>query len=111
MNSATRAGAVAATALLLTLSVPAALSAGIQRVNVPADGSRPALSGAAWYPCPIAPSRIKLGPFDVFATRDCPITDTKRPLIVISHGRKGTFLDHRDTAQALAEAGFVVAAI
>jgi predicted dienelactone hydrolase len=54
---------------------------------------------------------IKLGPFDISATKDCPITDTKWPLIVISHGRKGTFLDHRDTAQELAEAGFVVAAI
>jgi predicted dienelactone hydrolase len=32
-------------------------------------------------------------------------------LIIISHGRRGSFLDHRDTAQALADAGFVVAAI
>jgi len=33
------------------------------------------------------------------------------PLIVISHGRTGSFLGHWDIAQALADAGFVVAAI
>ncbi len=32
-------------------------------------------------------------------------------MIVISHGRTGSFLGHRDTAQVLADAGFVVAAI
>jgi predicted dienelactone hydrolase len=36
---------------------------------------------------------------------------THLPLVVISHGRTGSFLGHRDTAQALADAGFVVAAI
>jgi predicted dienelactone hydrolase len=35
----------------------------------------------------------------------------KLPLIVISHGHTGSFLGHRDTAQVLADAGFVVAAI
>jgi predicted dienelactone hydrolase len=34
-----------------------------------------------------------------------------RPLIVISHGNGGTFSGHHDTAEALAQAGFVVAAL
>jgi predicted dienelactone hydrolase len=34
-----------------------------------------------------------------------------RPLIVISHGNGGGFTGHHDTAEALAEAGFVVAAL
>lgn len=34
-----------------------------------------------------------------------------RPLIVISHGNGGGYSGHRDTAQALAEAGFVVASL
>jgi len=34
-----------------------------------------------------------------------------RPLVVISHGNLGSFQGHHDTAQALADAGFVVAAL
>lgn len=34
-----------------------------------------------------------------------------RPLIVISHGNGGGYTGHHDTAEALAEAGFVVAAL
>lgn len=34
-----------------------------------------------------------------------------RPLIVISHGNLGSFQGHHDTAEALADAGFVVAAL
>jgi predicted dienelactone hydrolase len=95
----------------LILPVPAALAAGIQALSVPSDGSSPALSGAVWYPCALAPTTMKVGPFTLSATKDCPITGTKLPLIVISHGRTGSFLAHRDSAQALADAGFVVAAI
>lgn len=111
MNWVTRSRAVASVVLGLILPVPAALAAGIQALHVPADGSSPMLSGAVWYPCAVAPTVMKLGPFLVSATKDCPITGTKLPLIVMSHGRTGGFLGHYDTAQALAEAGFVVAAI
>lgn len=111
MNWVTRSGAVVSVVLGLILRVSAALAAGIQALHVPADGSSPILSGAVWYPCAVAPTVMKLGPFLVSATKDCPITGTKLPLIVISHGRIGNFLGHRDTAQALADAGFVVAAI
>ncbi|MCX7361339.1 MAG: dienelactone hydrolase, partial [Alphaproteobacteria bacterium] len=43
--------------------------------------------------------------------KDCPIRGSKLPLVVISHGRAGSFLSHHDTAAALADSGFVVAAI
>jgi predicted dienelactone hydrolase len=59
----------------------------------------------------MAPTEIQVGPFTIAASKDCPLIGTKLPLIVISHGRAGSFLAHRDTAQALADAGFVVAAI
>jgi predicted dienelactone hydrolase len=95
----------------LALSATAAHAAGIQVLTVPASDSSPALSGAIWYPCATAPATLKLGPYLLSATKDCPIAGTKLPLVVISHGRTGSFLGHRDTAQALAEAGFVVAAI
>jgi predicted dienelactone hydrolase len=35
----------------------------------------------------------------------------KHPLVVISHGTGGSMVDHYDTARALAQAGFVVAAV
>ena len=43
--------------------------------------------------------------------KDCPIIGNRLPLVVVSHSRRGTFLAHNDTATALADAGFVVAAI
>jgi predicted dienelactone hydrolase len=43
--------------------------------------------------------------------KDCPVTGAKLPLVVFSHGRGGWFGLHHDTAEALADAGFVVAAI
>jgi predicted dienelactone hydrolase len=40
-----------------------------------------------------------------------PIVGEHLPLIVMSHGNGGFFGGHADTAQALAQAGFVVAAL
>ncbi|WGD54085.1 hydrolase [Bradyrhizobium sp. CB1650] len=89
-----------------------ARAAGIQLLN-----SDPALSGAIWYPCAGEPAHISLGNLDVGAdfgltgVKDCPVTGTKLPLVVFSHGRGGWFGQHHDTVEALADAGFVVAAI
>ena len=46
-----------------------------------------------------------------FAVPACPTTGEKLPLIVMSHGRRGWFGGHHDTAAALADAGFVVAVL
>jgi predicted dienelactone hydrolase len=43
--------------------------------------------------------------------KDCPLPGDRHPLVVISHGRGGDFLGHHDTAEALADAGFVVVAL
>ncbi|MEW6645508.1 MAG: prolyl oligopeptidase family serine peptidase [Pseudomonadota bacterium] len=97
--------------ILCCLASPAP-AAGIQLLD--AD---PRLTGAIWYPCAGAPQDIPLGPLAVSpeiklaGVRDCPVTGTKRPLIVVSHGYGGWFTMHQDTAEALADAGFVVAAI
>ena len=95
MNSTTLARSCAAIAMCLVLPAAAALAAGIQALNVPADGSSPALSGAVWYPCAIAPTEMKLGPFLVSATKDCPVVGKKLPLIVISHACSVHPLAHR----------------
>lgn len=69
------------------------------------------MRAAIWSPCASAPEETRIGPFLLSALRDCPIPAGKYPLIVISHGFGGTFFSHRDTAAALAEAGFIVVAI
>ena len=69
------------------------------------------LKGAVWYPCAQPANEVKLGPFIMSVAKDCPIAGEKLPLVVISHGRGGTFLGHRDTAEILADAGFIVVAI
>jgi len=87
-------------------------AAGIQLFN---DG--PALSGAIWYPCAGESKHVQLGDLAVAVdyglqgVKDCPVTGAKLPLVVFSHGHNGWFGGHHDTAAALADAGFVVAAI
>ncbi|WP_309629431.1 dienelactone hydrolase [Brevundimonas sp.] len=56
-----------------------------------ADGDQPSIEAGVWWPA--VPS------------------STPRPLIVISHGNGGDFRSHRDTAEALAGAGFIVATL
>jgi predicted dienelactone hydrolase len=97
--------------ILFYLSSPAR-AAGIQLLD-----SDPTLAGAIWYPCAGKPKYVPLGslapPVDVDLTgvKDCPVTGSKMPLVILSHGRGGWFGGHSDTAEALADAGFVVAAI
>ena len=100
-------------ALAAALCLTAAWShaAGFSFIEVPADKDGPALRGAVWTPCETAPGEIAFGLIAISAARDCPIAGTKLPLVLMSHGSGGSFLGHHDTAAALADAGFVVAAI
>jgi predicted dienelactone hydrolase len=105
--------AVWACIAILNCVAPSANAAGIRLFN-----HGPALSGAIWYPCPQAePKYVPLGElavavdYDLVGVKDCPLTGEKLPLVVFSHGHTGWFGGHHDTAEALADAGFVVAAI
>jgi predicted dienelactone hydrolase len=98
-------------AFVLGLTATLAQAAGFRFTEVPADANGPVLKGAMWYPCSEAPDAIVLGPYSLSVAKDCPISGDKLPLIVISHGRGGSFLGHYDVAETLADAGFVVAAI
>ena len=100
-----------ALASLLCLAASLAQAAGFQRIEVPANGALPPLKGAIWYPCAKPPGEVKIGPNVLTVAEDCPIAGGKLPLVVISHGRGGDFLGHHDTAEAMADAGFVSVAI
>jgi predicted dienelactone hydrolase len=54
---------------------------------------------------------VKLAKITLPAVKDCPLAGEKLPLVVVSHGRGGSFIGHHDIGEALADAGFVVAAI
>src|SRR6202040_1122219 len=86
-------------------------AAGVRFFDVPADTAGPAMAAAGWYPCAEPSQEMMVGNRTVIGTRDCPIVGDKLPLVVVSHGRAGWFAGHHDTAAALADAGFVVAAI
>jgi predicted dienelactone hydrolase len=100
----------AALAALCFIST-AAGAAGLQRVDLPGNGSAPALAGAVWTPCAQPAGLVRLRRIMVPGVVNCPVKGEKLPLIVISHGFNGWFGGHHDTAEALADAGFVVAAI
>src|SRR3954470_12504272 len=103
---------VFAYALVLCCLASPGGAAGIQLLD-----SDPRLAGAIWYPCADEPELVPLGAlavaadFSLMGVKDCAVTGAKLPLVVLSHGRTGWFGAHHDTAEALADAGFVVAAI
>jgi predicted dienelactone hydrolase len=96
---------------LCSIAATIARAAGFQLIEVPADADGPALTGAMWYPCGAPPAAIEVGSSTIFGSKDCPVSGARLPLVVFSHGSRGSFLVHRDTAETLADAGFVVAAI
>lgn len=113
LTRTTLAGAALRFVVLLfcCLSTATAHAAGFRSIEIPADANHPAITGAMWYPCSLPPGEIVLEAITISGVQDCPILGEHLPLVVISHGNLGAFFDHHDTAEALADAGFVVAAI
>lgn len=99
-------------AMALCVAAGSSQAAGLRIIEVPADFGGPALTGIVWTPCAQAADRVAVDGFiPLPGTRDCPIPGGRKPLVVLSHGHGGTVAGHHDTAEALADAGFVVAAI
>ena len=92
------------------VSAPAA-AAGLKFFTVPADASGPAITVAVWYPSAEKPFPVTFGPFTALAAEESKIDGSGLPLVVLSHGRGGSFVVHHDTAEHLADAGFVVASL
>lgn len=94
------------------LTVSSAHAAGLKFLHIPGgpeDG--PAIDAAMWSPCAEAPADVQIEALTVPAVLDCPIAGERLPLVIISHGYGGWYLGHHDTAEALADAGFVVVAV
>lgn len=91
-------------------SVAAHASVGYAETAIPVPGAAP-IPVAIWYPSTGEASAHPLGLFTQTVAPDAPIKGRHLPLVVISHGNGGTKDGHYDTALALADAGFVVAAL
>jgi predicted dienelactone hydrolase len=94
----------------VAVSAPA-VAAGLKLLQIPADAAGPVITVAVWYPSNDAPSPVTFGPFTVSAAKDGAVNGHGLPLVILSHGRGGSFVGHHDTAERLADAGFVVAAL
>ena len=88
-----------------------AQAAGIQQITLAVVDQAAPLRGAVWYPCAAPPETVRLRRVQVPGVKDCPVSGQGLPLVVLSHGARGWFGGHHDTAAALADAGFVAAAI
>ncbi|WP_076862241.1 alpha/beta hydrolase family protein [Bradyrhizobium mercantei] len=99
-----------AVAVTLCLSAASVQAAGLRLVKVQSDGAEP-LQIAVWSPCAAPAGEVKLPTTTLPGTADCPVAGDKLPLILISHGFGGSFTGHHDTAETLADAGFVVVAV
>jgi predicted dienelactone hydrolase len=98
-------------ALYFFLELAVANAAGVKNFDIPADGAGPGIRLLVWTPCAETPRELDARGAIFLAVPGCAVTGEKLPLIVISHGRRGSFGGHHDTAAALADAGFVVAAL
>lgn len=101
-------------ALVLLLAAlaggPARAAVGFQ-LAVVADPEGQPIELAIWYPTDAAPSPQPLGPYQQLVAPNAPLRGNRLPLVLLSHGSGGSLANHHDTAQALAEAGMVAAAL
>ena len=97
--------------IALCLTAPFAHAAGFRFIEAPADADGPALKGAMWYPCAEPPTSIAVAGVNITGVKDCPLDGDKLPLVVLSHGAGGSFWNLHNTAAAMADGGFVVAAM
>lgn len=96
--------------LTLACATPAPASVGFQVVRIP-DPAGGTIEAGIWYPAKAAPATTELGLAAQTVAAGAPLVGEHLPLVVISHGNGGFFGGHSDTAEALAKAGFVAAAL
>lgn len=98
--------AAATMALVSTCSFAAGFQHGIA-----ANPDGKPLEIGIWYPSKDAPKLTHFGPNTMTVAVNGAVDGTALPLVVVSHGTGSSFLGHYDTAIALADAGYVVAAV
>src|SRR5437763_1858789 len=97
--------------VLFVFGATAAQAAGVRNFEIPAGPAGPAIRLLVWTPCAESAQEMDARGATFFAAPGCPVSGDRLPLIVMSHGRRGWYGGHHDTAAALADAGFVVAVL
>jgi len=87
-----------------------AMNVGFEALTI-ANGAEKPLQIGIWYPTEASAKAQPLGLFTQTVAAGAAPAAGSHPLIVMSHGAGGSYEGHYDTAGALAEAGFVVAAV
>jgi predicted dienelactone hydrolase len=94
---------------LLCAAWPVQAQTGYALIQLP-DAGGPPIETAIWYPAEGASIPTRVGAFTQNLAPGAPLRGRGLPLVIISHGSGSYFAGHADTALALAEAGFIVAA-
>jgi predicted dienelactone hydrolase len=108
IKQATLLSAVAAIATMLAGA--GVHAAGFQQGDAADPGGKPLVIGI-WYPSQAVAKPVSLGPTTMTVAINAPVNGKALPMIVMSHGTGSSYLQHFDTAIALADAGFVVVAM
>lgn len=90
--------------------LPAPYRAGMFRKRVAYGSGGRTLPVTFWYPASAEESRRRDGIYDLRAAFDAAPAPGRYGLVVVSHGSGGSDVNHHDWAEALARAGYVVAA-
>jgi predicted dienelactone hydrolase len=100
-------------AALAAALIPSLALAGVgyQHLTIPDPVGGAPMDVGVWYPTDAAGQPQALELYIQTVAQDAPVKGKNLPLIVISHGHGGSFAGHYDTAEALAEAGFVAASV
>ena len=94
------------------LSAPVAeAGVGFQHFDIPDPKGGAALEVGVWYPTTATGKPQALELYTQTVAENAPLRGSRLPLVVMSHGHGGSYAGHYDTALALAEAGFVAAAV
>jgi predicted dienelactone hydrolase len=97
--------------LLITTQILASQAGWTQLVVPGATRDDPNTTVALYYPTQTAPSNTAMGPYVLHVAIKAPPDPFVKGLIVLSHGLGGSELCHSSLAEALARAGYLVAAL
>lgn len=84
---------------------------GVKRLQFLDPVTSKPMSAAAFFPSSTPSKVTSIGPYDVAASRNAMINEGRYPIIVMSHGNRGSMWSHHGLATELARGGYIVVAV
>jgi predicted dienelactone hydrolase len=93
--------------------IPGGPAVGLAKLSPVDPSTKQPLQALVFYPTPspVEGGFTAIGPYRLEAKEGLPISDGVHPVVLLSHGHLGSRLGHHDFAEALARAGYIVAAV